>query len=253
MRFTILGSGTIVPDGTRNSSGYFLELPKARMMLDCGAGTLHALARYQLPWEQMTHLFVSHFHADHIGELAALLFAFNYGTKTPRSDPLTIVGPIGVNDLIDRLDTAFGGKLLKKKFPVDIRALEPGEQLQFGTDCHLSVCKTPHTAESLAVRIETSQYSLCYTGDTAYSDVLANFFSGADVLVSECSFREPREGVRHLSVREAARLATLANVATLILTHFYFAVDEEHLRAEVQELYPGEVIVGRDGYSLELT
>jgi ribonuclease BN (tRNA processing enzyme) len=253
MRFTILGSGTIVPDGTRNSSGYFLELPNTRIMLDCGAGTLHALARYQLPWEQMTHLFISHFHADHIGELASLLFAFNYGTKTPRSAPFTIIGPVGVNDLISHLDNAFGGKLLQTKFPVDIRVLEPGERLELGTASHLSVCKTPHTAESLAVRIETSEHSLCYTGDTAYTDVLANFFRGSDVLVSECSFQEPREGLRHLSVREAARLAAHADVATLILTHFYFDVDEKHLKAEVQKLYQGEVIVGRDGYSLELT
>ena len=62
MKLTILGSGTVVPSGTRNSAGYFVELPEARIMLDCGAGNLHALARYELPWQRMTHLFISHFH-----------------------------------------------------------------------------------------------------------------------------------------------------------------------------------------------
>ena len=50
MRVTILGSGTVVPDGARNSSGYFVESGDARIMMDCGAGTVHALARYDLPW-----------------------------------------------------------------------------------------------------------------------------------------------------------------------------------------------------------
>ncbi|HKA19356.1 MAG TPA: MBL fold metallo-hydrolase [Blastocatellia bacterium] len=252
MKLTILGSGTIVPDGSRNSSGYFVELPDARIMLDCGAGTLHALARYQLPWEQMTHLFVSHFHADHIGELASLLFAFSYGTKTTRSKPFTIIGPHGLQGVLDALETAFGGKLLKTKFPLNMRMLGPDEALQLGNESELSVCKTLHTAESLAVRIDANNHSLCYTGDTAYSEALVDFFNGADALISECSFREPRDYVRHLSVSEAARLAARANVSTLILTHFYFDVDEEHLEAEVQKEYSGNIIVGRDGYSLEL-
>ena len=155
--------------------------------------------------------------------------------------------------MLDALETAFGGKLLKTSFPIKVNTLSSGQTLQLGRMSELSVLKTPHTAESLALRIETDDHSLCYTGDTAYSDALADFFWGADVLVSECSFREPRDDVRHLSVREAARLAARANVATLILTHFYFDVDEEQVKAEVHSEYSGEVIVGRDGYCLDLT
>ena len=253
MKLTILGSGTIVPDGSRNSSGYFVELPDARIMLDCGAGTLHALARYQLPWEQMTHLFISHFHADHIGELASLLFAFSYGAKTARSEPFTIIGPDGLQAVLDALETAFGGKLLKTRFAIKVITLSSGQTLQLGRMSELSVFKTPHTAESLAVRIEADDHSLCYTGDTAYSDALADFFRGADVLISECSFREPRDDVRHLSVPEAARLAGRANAGTLILTHFYFDVNEEQLIVEAFREYSGEVIVGKDGFSMDLT
>jgi len=222
-------------------------------MLDCGAGTLHALARYQRPWEQVTHLFISHFHADHIGELASLLFAFSYGAKAARSEPFTIIGPDGLQAVLDALDTAFGGKLLKTKFPIKVITLSSGQTLQLGTMSELSVCKTPHTAESLAVRIDTNDYSLCYTGDTAYSDDLVDFFIGADVLISECSFREPRDDVRHLSVLEASRLAGRANVGTLILTHFYFDVDEVQLIVEGFSEYSGEVIVGKDGFSMDLT
>jgi len=253
MKLTILGSGTVVPDGSRNSSGYFVELPDARIMLDCGAGTVHALARYHLQWELMTHLFVSHFHADHVGELASLLFAFSYGTKFPRSEPFTIIGPHGLQKMLEALEAAFGGKLLKTRFPINVLMLSPGETLQLGRTSKLSVFKTPHTAESLAVRIETDNHSLCYTGDTAYSEALADFFIDADVLISECSFREPRDDVRHLSVPEVARLAALANVATLILTHFYFDVDEEQVKTEVHKEYSGDVILGRDGYSADLS
>jgi ribonuclease BN (tRNA processing enzyme) len=247
MKLTILGSGTVVPNGVRNSAGYFVELADARVMMDCGAGTVHALARYNLPWQQMTHLFVSHFHIDHIGELASLFFAFRYGMQSDRDDPLTIVGPRGLDRVMDGLKTAFDAKAFEPKFPVSLRMMTPGERLDLGGGSTLSVAKTPHTEESLAVRIESGGRAICYTGDTAYDEHLAAFFKGADVLVSECSFPEPREGIRHLSVSQVARIASLAAVRKLVVTHFYFDVDEDELKAELKKGYSGEILIGRDG------
>jgi ribonuclease BN (tRNA processing enzyme) len=252
MKLTILGSGTVVPSGTRNSAGYFVELPDARVMMDCGAGTVHALARYGLPWEQMTHLFISHFHVDHVGELAALFLAFRHGMTTDRSAPFTIVGPRGLDQVMDGLKLAFGSKLFDTKFPLTVRMVSPGQHLELGGDSTLSVMKTPHTNESLAARIESRGRVLCYTGDTAYDEELTRFFLSADVLISECSFREPRKGGPHLSIGEAARLASQAGVSKLIVTHFYFDFDEAGLKNEMNAAYAGEVIVGSDGLTVEV-
>ena len=252
MKLTILGSGTVVPNGSRNSAGFFVELPDARVMMDCGAGTVHALARYGLLWEQMTHLFVSHFHVDHIGELASLFFAFRYGMNTDRKEPFTLVGPLGLDQVLEGLKMAFGSKLFEAKFPINVRTIIPGEKLELGSDSTLAVAKTPHTQESLAVRIESRGRVLCYTGDTDYSEELASFFSKADVLISECSFLEHRVGVPHLSVSQAARLAARAGVSRLIVTHFYFDVNEAELKEELEREFSGEVIIGRDGLSVEV-
>jgi len=252
MKLTILGSGTVVPSGERNSAGYFVELPDARVMIDCGAGTVHALARYGLPWEQMTHLFISHFHVDHAGELASLFLAFRYGMKTDRSAPFTIVGPHGLDRVMDGLKLAFGSRVFDTKFPLSLRMVRPGERIELGRESNLSVAKAPHTPESLAVRIEGHGKVLCYTGDTAYDSELARFFRSADVLISECSFREPREGGLHLSISEAADLASHAGASSLIVTHFYFDVDEAALKVELEAAYAGEVIIGSDGFSLDV-
>lgn len=252
MKLTILGSGTVIPSGTRNSAGYFVELRDARVMMDCGAGSVHALARYGLPWEQMTHLFISHFHVDHVGELAALFLAFRHGMTIDRSEAFTIVGPRGLDRVMDGLKLAFGPRLFDTKFPLTVRMVSPGEQIELGPDSTLSVMKAPHTPESLAVRIESGGRSLCYTGDTAYDDELARFFQSADVLISECSFLRPRDGGLHVSIREAARLASQARVSKLIVTHFYFDVDEAALKNELERGYKGQVMIGRDGLSVEV-
>lgn len=251
MKLTILGSGTVVPDGSRNSAGYFIELPGARVMLDCGAGTVHALARYGLPWERMTHLFISHFHVDHVGELASLFFAFKHGARTERTEPLCLLAPEGINRVLQGLQDAFGAALFEPGFPVERILIAPQSRVALADEASLVAAKTPHTPESIAVRIEHEGRSLCYTGDTAYSEDLADFFQGCDVLISECSFRERRRAA-HLAVEDVSLLAMKSRVKRLVVTHFYFPVDEITLRDELAKGFSGEVIVGRDGLVVEV-
>ncbi len=252
MRLTILGSGTVVPDGARNSSGYFVEAGDARIMMDCGAGTVPALARYNLPWEQMTHLFISHFHVDHCGELASLFFAFDHGMRSKRAEALTLIGPQGLDRVISGLKEAYGSKLFEPKFPVNLQMIAPGQHVSLTADCSLSVTKTPHTKESLAARIETEAGAICYTGDTDYSEEVARFFNKASLMISECSFRERRKGISHVSVKDVARMATLADVARLVVTHFYFDVNEDELKQELRKDFSGEIMIGRDGLSIDV-
>jgi ribonuclease BN (tRNA processing enzyme) len=257
MKLTILGSGTVVPDGSRNSSGYFIETPSMRMMMDCGAGTVHALARYGVPWEEMTHLFISHFHADHVGELASLMFAFKWGMKTRRSQPLTLLGPAGLDRMLKALDDALDLRLGELKFPVEPRELQPAEEYRLAPGCILSVAKTPHTRVSLAARIDDTRIdhdsrSICYTGDTAYSEDLRRFFAGTDLMISECSYEQPNPDVAHLSVREVSMMAEQARAARLVVTHFYFDVDELDLASRLRQRYSGDVIIGRDGMCIEI-
>lgn len=221
-------------------------------MMDCGAGTVHALARYDVNWEAMTHLFISHFHTDHIGELASLFFAFRHGMKTERTEPLTLIAPQGIEWIIHHLKEAFGEKLFTPKFPFHILPVAPGDRVALDDTCVLSVAKTPHTEESLAVRIQQGERSICYTGDTDYSPSLAQFFQSTSLLVSECSFREHKEGVRHLSISDVAQLATLAQAENLLVTHFYFEVDEINLKKELKSTYTGNIFVGKDGISIKV-
>ena len=153
---------------------------------------------------------------------------------------------------MNSLKEAYGSNLFEPKFPVNLHMVAPGERVSLTRDCRLSVAKTPHTKESLAVRIESGAGAICYTGDTDYSEEVASFFNKASLMISECSFRERREGVPHVSVSDVARMASLAEAARLVVTHFYFDVDEQELKQELQNGFSGEVIIGRDGMSLDV-
>jgi ribonuclease BN (tRNA processing enzyme) len=208
------------------------------------------MARYGLPWESLTHQVVTHFHIDHAGELPALLFAFKYGRSTPRSAPLTLAGPAGLGDLIRGFVGLYRMELLEQEFPVELAELEPGGALDLGGGARLRTVKTPHTAESLALRVEAGGHAICYTGDTAPGDELARFFEGADVLVAECSFVDDNKGTKHLRADDVADLARAARVAHLVATHSYFDPIAEGLADRLARRFDGAITIAQDGLTV---
>jgi ribonuclease BN (tRNA processing enzyme) len=223
------------------------------MLLDCGAGVLHAMPRYGLDWVNVTHVFLSHFHLDHIGELPALLFALKHSPGVEeRVRPLHIIGPVGTVRLLKMWESAVGYELLMLPFPVDVIELEPGQEYSLLAGYSLRVHKTPHTSESLAARVEAGGASVCYTGDTAYADNLSEFFYRTDMLIAECSFAKPRADVKHLSIPEVAELARRAEVSQLMATHMYAELDDVDVKGEISKIFSSSIIVAYDGLKIEI-
>jgi ribonuclease BN (tRNA processing enzyme) len=253
MRLVVLGSGTCMPTATRRASGHFVEAGPARLRLDCGPGTLQAMAAFGLPWEEVTHQVVSHFHPDHVGELAFFLQALKHGRQRPRTAPLSLVGPVGLRALVRALEATFGTTLLEQAFPVDVVEVGPGDALPLGGGARLALEKSLHTDESLAVRIDDDAgQALGYTGDTAPCAALPGFFRGVDLLLGECSFVEGTRGTKHLDAAGLAALARDAGARRVVATHFYFDPDREGLAARLASGFDGAVTVAEDGIALDL-
>jgi ribonuclease BN (tRNA processing enzyme) len=247
-----VGTGTVTPHPARASAAHWVAAGEVRLLLDCGAGTLHGLARSRLPWMDVTHVAITHFHHDHVGELPALLFAMRYGALAPRTAPLVLLGPAGFRDLLDRVAAAFGSWVTTPGWPLEVVEVRPGPAHRLEADLTLTAHPTPHTPESLAYAVATSERRLVYTGDTGPSDDLADWAAGCDLLLAECSLPESLALDLHLTPAGAGRLAARANAKSLVLTHLYPPVEAVDIAAEVGRAYAGPVTVAHDGARFEL-
>lgn len=221
-RFTVVGCGTVVPEADRSCSAYLLETGPARVLLDCGPGTVRSLARIGADWSAITDVWISHFHTDHVGDVPALLFSLKWGLMPDsRSDPLTIWGPRGTRRMLEGFAVATGEHVLDPGFPIEVREVEAGEARPFTGPLELRTLKTPHTDESLALRVEGPGVSVTYTGDSGPAAPLGEFASGTELFVCECSLPDGVVGDNHLSPASVARFASEADPGTLLLTHVY--------------------------------
>ena len=223
-RLVVVGCGTAAPDGERVCSGYWLETAAARVLFDCGAGIVHNLARFGLPWPDITHLVLTHFHNDHIGDVPMLLFALEYGLARRRTAPLELIGPVGTRARVAAMAEAFGDHVREPGFPLAIHELAGGDSHQAG-DVVLTTCRTPHTETSLAYRAQGAGWSLGYTGDTGPSDVVADFMIDVDLLIAECSLPDEQAMAIHLTPHSLAGLAQRAGPGRLVVTHVYPQLD----------------------------
>lgn len=252
MRLVTVGTGTVVPDPERASACHWVEEGEDRLIVDCGAGALQGLARAALPWGDAGHLVISHFHADHIGEIPSLIFALRHALATPRTRPLMVWGPEGTGTLFRFLARSYGDWFTEPGFGLEIHEVAPGDEVRVGR-LRLAVTATPHTDESLALRITGEKATLGYTGDTGPDEALAEFFTGTDLLLAECSLPDELVGDNHLSPSRLGRLAAGAAVPRLAVTHVYPQLRGRDIPELIRRAgYSGEVIMATDGMAIAL-
>lgn len=218
----VVGCGTVVPEPDRACSAYWIESGPVKALLDCGPGSLQAMVRLGLPWQSITDLVLTHFHADHTGAVPGLMFALTWGLLPDRrTHPLTVHGPVGTRQFFEAAASAFGTFMEDPGFEVQIRESRSADPVRLADGVLLRAHPTPHTPESRAVSVEFPGGAIAYTGDTGPSDSLPEFCAGSDLLVAECSLPDSHAIDTHLSPRSVAALAGAAAPGCLLLTHVY--------------------------------
>jgi ribonuclease BN (tRNA processing enzyme) len=247
MELTIIGTGTVAPSPFRIAPSHWVTAGSAKLLMDCGAGCLHRAAQIGVPWWTVTHVAISHFHVDHWGELAHLLFALRWGIEPARVDPLTLLGPCGFRARMTTLAATFGDWILAPGYPLTIQEIRAREPVELVSGLILEACHTPHTQESLAFGIRDEKMRLVYTADTGPSDELAAWAVGCDLLLCECSLPDDRPMEIHLTPTQAGQLAHAARAKRLVLTHFYPPVEATDPETRAGAHFTGPVTAAQDG------
>lgn len=122
MQITFLGTSSGVPTRARNVSSIALRLPQRAeiWLFDCGEGTQHQFLRSDLKVSQISRIFITHLHGDHIFGLTGLLASCGLAGNAKRID---IYGPAGLSDY---LQACVRYSQTHFSYPVKVHTIQPG-------------------------------------------------------------------------------------------------------------------------------
>lgn len=147
MTVTFLGTGASWPTARRGMSALAIKRGGEVLLMDCGEGTQRQIQRSELSYQQISNIFLTHFHGDHCYGVPGLIKTM---ALNEREKPLGIYGPKGLRRMVDAWRQMGGWT---KQFPIDIQEVDEGDLLEFD-EYHVEVHGGDHSVHNVAYALQ---------------------------------------------------------------------------------------------------
>ena len=117
----LLGTGGMMPLPYRWLTSMMARYNGSSLLIDCGEGTQVAIKEKGWSFKPIDVICFTHYHADHISGLPGLLLTMG---NAERTEPLTLIGPKGLERVVGALRT------IAPELPFSLRFLEVTEPEQ---------------------------------------------------------------------------------------------------------------------------
>lgn len=111
----LLGCGGGMPMPNRFLSAVLLSYKGRKILIDCGEGTQVSMRMANTGFKTIDIICITHIHGDHIVGLPGLLGTIG---NSGRTEPITIVGPEGITDTVNKL------RVIANWLPYEINIIE---------------------------------------------------------------------------------------------------------------------------------
>lgn len=274
-KLILLGTGG-GPRPRKQSSGaaQAIVINGVTYVVDCGDGVARQLVFAGVPLTTLRHIFITHHHSDHnadYGNLIWLAWTAGLNTRVDAWGPPPLARMTRLFFEMNAAETSIriadeGRRPIEPLVHVHERS-QGGFVMEDGNvRVTAALVDHPPIVPAFAYRFDAADRSIVISGDTAPCDRLIELARDADVLVHEAMMvsgverlvaRVPNaDSLRrsilshHTSAEDAGRIASLAGVKLLVLSHLVppddSAISDKMWIDAARTHYSGPIIVGKD-------
>jgi ribonuclease Z len=276
IRVTLLGTGAPVLNINRFGMSTLVEAGNQKLLFDAGRGVTMRLHQAKMPLRDITAIFITHLHSDHIAGLPDLYATAPLTPGGHRQTPLEIWGPKGVDDLARGIEIMFTEnarvRLLEKELTPAVTKISTHElPAQGGTvyksgDVKVTAFLVDHgnAKPAYGYRLDYGNHAVVLSGDTTYIPNLVEHAKGADLLIQcvaigsrqleQAAPKFVQRFYHYLANPEtAARILSETHPRLAVFSHIslYSRGDiprptSDELSSRVRAVYSGPFVVGED-------
>ena len=267
-RVTLLGTGAPPPSLERFGPSTLVEVGGQKLIFDAGRGAMQRLHQLGIPFCDITGMFLTHHHSDHVVGFPDLWLTGWIGRPWgKRNAPLEVWGPVGTVQMMEHLPQAFHVdiRVRSKSYSPDgvkLAAHEIREGIMFDRDgVRISAFEVDHGGEELPAfgyRIEYRNRVAVLSGDTTFNENLIRHADGADLLVHEVTAAAgsaaenaaqlKRIGANHTTPEQAGEVFSRARPKLAVYNHLllFGSATADDLIPATRQKYDGPLMVGVD-------
>ena len=274
---TLTGTGVPHPEAGRAGAGVCVRYGDTILQFDAGRATVLRLKEMGVTPHQLSAVFVTHVHSDHVVDLADVALTRWIQQEMYRCGPLTVVCPSGKPERFARRmlepfddDIALRMEHVQPAPPrVDVVAFDPSpmpREVWRSEDSSVVVTAVAvhhePVPDAVAYRVDTPSGAVVISGDTRGCAEVGSLARGAAILVHEaCRSRAMAEATKgtpfeaifeyHADTVALGEMAAQSGVPHLVLTHLIPAPrNDKDVASFADDVrsggYQGTISVGRD-------
>lgn len=273
-RVTLVGTGGPELTPARQGEATLVDANGLKLLFDAGRGVLDGLYQSHVPPQDVTHVFLTHLHSDHIEGLPGLWMTpwFLLGRKAQ----LEVWGPAGTRAMIDGMRAMYAHDLQARPnaalsaegLEVTVHEIQPGVVFSDG-GVRVMAFPVEHADgdPAFGYRIETGQGTILLTGDCTYGGELARMAGPVDLVISNVAAATPELAAtarmrpilaKLMSPEQAAQLFRRIQPQMAVYSHIVKkglqgpAGDDEIVRRTRAAGYRGPLLMGTDHTAIVL-
>lgn len=260
---TLLGTGTPRPEVSRGGAAVLIEAGHEKLLFDVGRGAVQNAHQAGVKFEDITKVFITHLHYDHIVGLPDLFLS---GHVFQRQQAMEVWGPQGITEHLQHLEKAYQKDiqyrhdLAKDNARLIAHPILGSSQVVYdksGVVVTAFQVDHGHVKPAFGYRVDYRSRSVVISGDTRYSANLAKHAKSTDLLIHE--FTAISESLRkanprlqrlyeyHTNPQDLSRIVQETKPRLTVLVHtLIFGLSRAQALQDIKAASQYKIVYGED-------